>query len=144
MSLTVVPELPADDNASGSSSSLIDQIVREGARKMLAAALQAEVDAYIVAFAGERDEAGRRLVVRNGYHQPREILTAAGAIPAVSRRPLLTPSGPAGRRDDPQRPERVAVAAALTALTRKATGRCVRYGGRPLPRTPTGPRSGDR
>ncbi|MCC5582196.1 IS256 family transposase [Microtetraspora sp. AC03309] len=81
--LTVVPELPADDHdrATGDSpASLIDQLVREGARKMLAAALQAEVDAYIAAFADERDEGGRRLVVRNGYHQPRDILTAAGAI----------------------------------------------------------------
>lgn len=83
MPLTVVPELPDDDCnpvSAGSSSSLIDQIVREGARRMLAAALQAEVDAYIAAFAGERDENGRRLVVRNGSHAPREILTAAGAI----------------------------------------------------------------
>jgi transposase-like protein len=47
---------------------------------MLAAALQAEVDAYIAVFADERDEHGRRLVVRNGSHQPREILTVAGAI----------------------------------------------------------------
>jgi len=80
--LTVVPELSVDDSnlASVPSSSLIDQIVREGARRMLAAALQAEVDAYIAAFADERDEAGRRLVVRNGSHAPREILTAAGAI----------------------------------------------------------------
>jgi len=75
-----VPELPADDNSPATSSSLIDQIVREGARKMLAAALQAEVEAYIAAFADERDEAGRRLVVRNGSHAPREVLTAAGAI----------------------------------------------------------------
>jgi hypothetical protein len=37
-------------------------------------------DPYIARFAGERDENGRRLVVRNGYHQPREILTSAGAI----------------------------------------------------------------
>ena len=82
MPLTVVPELSVDDSnlASVPSSSLIDQIVREGARRMLAAALQAEVDAYIAAFADERDEAGRRLVVRNGSHAPREILTAAGAI----------------------------------------------------------------
>lgn len=80
VSLTVVPELPADDNAPAASSSLIDQILREGARQMLAAALQAEVDAYIAAFADERDENGRRLVVRNGHHQPREILAAAGAI----------------------------------------------------------------
>jgi hypothetical protein len=46
--------------------SLIDEIVREGARRMLAEALQAEVDAYIARFAAERDENGRRLVVRNG------------------------------------------------------------------------------
>jgi transposase-like protein len=85
--LTVVPELPADDSSSTTaSSSLIDQIVREGARKMLAAALQAEVDAYITAFADERDAAGRRLVVRNGSHQPREILTAAGAIEVTAPR----------------------------------------------------------
>ncbi len=78
--LTVVPELPACDSAPTDSSSLIDQILREGARKMLAAALQAEVDAYIATFADERDEAGRRLVVRNGHHQPRELLTGVGAI----------------------------------------------------------------
>ncbi|MBX6169740.1 MAG: IS256 family transposase [Thermobispora bispora] len=59
---------------------MIDQIVREGARRMLAAALQAEVDAYIAAFADQRDDDGRRLVVRNGYHAPRQVLTAAGAI----------------------------------------------------------------
>jgi transposase-like protein len=59
---------------------LIDDIVREGARRMLAEALQAEVDAYICQFAAERDEHGRRLVVRNGYHDPREVLTSAGAV----------------------------------------------------------------
>jgi len=47
---------------------------------MLAEALQAEVDAYIAAFAAERDGDGRRLVGRNGYHQPREMLTSAGAV----------------------------------------------------------------
>ena len=45
---------------------------------MLAAALQAEVAAYVAQFADEVDEDGHRLVVRNGYHQPREVLTAAG------------------------------------------------------------------
>ncbi|MEU8252420.1 IS256 family transposase [Nonomuraea sp. NPDC048916] len=81
--------MPVDDSATASSpasASLIDQIVREGARKMLAAALQAEVDAYIAAFADERDEHGRRLVVRNGYHQPRDILTTAGAIEVTAPR----------------------------------------------------------
>ena len=59
------------------SPSLIDEIVREDARRMLAEVLQAEVDAYIAVHAAERDGNGRRLVVRNGYHQPREVLTSA-------------------------------------------------------------------
>ena len=46
---------------------------------MLTAALHAEVAAYIEQFGDQVDEAGHRLVVRNGYHQQREVLTAAGA-----------------------------------------------------------------
>jgi transposase-like protein len=38
------------------------------------------VDAYIGAHAAERDGNGRRLVVRNGSHEPREVLTSAGAV----------------------------------------------------------------
>lgn len=83
MSLTVVTN-PDDANTSESattaSRSLLDEIVRDGARQMLAAALQAEVAAYIDQFADQLDENGHRLVVRNGYHQPREIITGAGAV----------------------------------------------------------------
>ncbi|MCV7463685.1 MULTISPECIES: IS256 family transposase [Micrococcales] len=61
--------------------SLLDEIVRDGARQMLAAALQAEVAAYIERFIEEVDEHGHRLVVRNGYHAPRVVTTAAGAVP---------------------------------------------------------------
>ena len=79
--LTVVPgDGSGHEGGKDGSPSLIDEIVREGARRMLAEALQAEVDAYIAAHAAERDENGRRLVVRNGYHQPREVLTSAGAV----------------------------------------------------------------
>jgi hypothetical protein len=39
--------------------SLIDEIVRDGARRMLAAALEAEVAAYIAAHADELDEHSR-------------------------------------------------------------------------------------
>ncbi|MFI1794332.1 IS256 family transposase [Streptomyces olivaceoviridis] len=74
--LTVVNE----DGTTPSGSSLLDEIVREGARRMLAAALEAEVNAYIAELADERDDKGRRLVVRNGYHQPRNVTTAAGAV----------------------------------------------------------------
>jgi putative transposase len=58
----------------------LDQLVREGARRMLAAGLEAEVDAYLAAHAAERDAQGRRLVVRNGHAHQREVLTAAGAV----------------------------------------------------------------
>ena len=70
----------------GSGTSVIDEIVREGARAMLAAALRAEVAAYIEAHAGEVDEQGRRLVVRNGYAAPREVLTSSGAVEVVAPR----------------------------------------------------------
>jgi putative transposase len=56
-------------------SSLLDEIVRDGARRMLAAALQAEVTGYVDQFVDEVDENGHRLVVRNGYHEPREVVT---------------------------------------------------------------------
>src|SRR5712691_8666259 len=83
--LTVVQEGSSGEEPAASGS-LIDEIVREGARRMLAEALRAEVDAYIAAFSGERDEDGRRLVVRNGYHEPREVLTSAGAVEVTAPR----------------------------------------------------------
>jgi putative transposase len=58
----------------------LDELARVGARRMLAVALEAEVDAYLATCAAERDEQGRRLVVRNGHARQREILTAAGAV----------------------------------------------------------------
>ena len=67
-------------NAAGAGRSLLDQIVRDGARQMLAAALQAEVADYVARYAGEVDEHGHRLVVRNGYHAEREVVTSAGAV----------------------------------------------------------------
>jgi hypothetical protein len=60
---------------------LLDEIVRDGARQMLAAALRAEVAAYVDAHADRVDADGRRLVVRNGHHMPRQVRTAAGAVP---------------------------------------------------------------
>jgi hypothetical protein len=76
--LTVVQEGVSGEDP-GRPGSLIDEIVREGARRMLAETLRAEVDAYVAAFSGERDEKGRRLVVRNGGHEPREVLTSIAA-----------------------------------------------------------------
>jgi transposase-like protein len=87
--LTVVTDnesSPAGTPAATTGDSLIDAIVREGARRMLAAALEAEVAAYIAAHAGELDEQGRRLVVRNGQARPRQVLTSAGAVEVAAPR----------------------------------------------------------
>jgi transposase-like protein len=62
------------------SGSLLDEIAREGARRMLAAALRAEADAYVEARTDQVDADGHRLVVRNGHHELRSVLTAAGAV----------------------------------------------------------------
>jgi len=64
----------------------LDELVREGARRMLAAALEAEVDAYVDAYAEQVDERGHRLVVRNGRARPRAITTAAGAVTITAPR----------------------------------------------------------
>jgi hypothetical protein len=95
--LTVVPgaadaDDPGRDNGDNGSA-LIDELVREGARRKLAEALQAEVEDYIAPHLHERDEHGRRRVVRNGSHQPREVLTSADAVEVVApprppRRPV--------------------------------------------------------
>jgi transposase-like protein len=85
---------------------LIDELVREGARRMLAEALQAEVDDYIARHAGERDETGRRLVVRNGTHHSREVLTSAGAVEVTAPRVN-------DRRTDPETGERCRFSSAI-------------------------------
>jgi hypothetical protein len=64
---------------------LIDEIVREGARRMLAAALEAEVDVYVSQFVDERDENGRRLVVTETIvHLPHKTLQHTAAPPTLT------------------------------------------------------------
>lgn len=79
------------------SRSPIDEIVREGARRMLEAALRAEVAAYVERFADQLNQDGRKLLVRNGYHNERQVLTAAGAVtvkaPRVSDKRVDAESG---------------------------------------------------
>ena len=90
----------ADERARAVLRGDLDELAREGAGRMLAAALEAEVDDYLAAYAGERDEAGRRLVVRNGHAREREVTTVAGSIPV--RAPRVD-----DRRTDPVSGERI-------------------------------------
>jgi putative transposase len=58
----------------------LDSLARAGAQAMIKAALLAEVEVYIQQHSNERDAQGHRLVVRNGYHKPRQVTTGAGPI----------------------------------------------------------------
>ena len=64
----------------------LDELCRLAARQMLAVALEAERRAYLDAHADQLDEHGRRLVVGNGHHRPREITTAAGRVEVTAPR----------------------------------------------------------
>ena len=97
--LTVVNAPDGSNQSNDDHRSILDEIVRDGARQMLAAALQAEVAAYVDQFTDQVDEHGRRLVVRNGYHNEREVMTAAGAVPV--RAPRVN-----DKRVDPETGER--------------------------------------
>jgi putative transposase len=58
----------------------LEQVARQGARRALQKAIEDEVAEYIEAHKGWVDEANHRLVVRNGHHQPRTILSGVGPI----------------------------------------------------------------
>src|SRR5712691_4128379 len=70
---------PADE-ARQEFALTLDEICRRGAERMLAVALEAEVDVYLERHRKDRDERGRSLVVRNGHARTRSVLAGAGAI----------------------------------------------------------------
>jgi transposase-like protein len=71
---------PWPDAAAPDLTAPLEDIVRAGARMMLASALIAEAEAYCAELAGQLDGDGRRLVVRNGYLPAREITTGSGPV----------------------------------------------------------------
>ena len=59
----------------------LDELAREGARRMIAAALEAEVEQYVETLRHFRDEKGHALVVRNGKsHHERTVQMGAGSV----------------------------------------------------------------
>jgi transposase-like protein len=94
--LSVIP----DEAAQAELGLELDELFREGARRMLAVALEAEVEAYIAAHAELLDEHGHRLVVRNGHAPARSITTGVGQVEVV--RPRVD-----DRRADPATGERM-------------------------------------
>ena len=81
MSKVLEPE--AEDNTGTTEETVpptLDEIAREGARRMLVAALEEEVSRYVEVHADARDENGLRLVVRNGHAQSRTVTCGAGTM----------------------------------------------------------------
>lgn len=68
------------ENQAAEKSSLLEEIIREGARKVLQAAIEHEVGAYIDMLKELKDEDGRRLVVRHGFLPERDLLTGIGPL----------------------------------------------------------------
>lgn len=58
----------------------LDELAREGARRMLAVALESEVEAYLAEHTDFRDEQGHALVVRNGRARPRKVTMGSGTV----------------------------------------------------------------
>lgn len=71
--------------ASPSADPLTD-LLRQGARTLLAQAVEAEVAAWIDDHAHITDEQGRRQVVRNGHARPRSVVTGVGPIEVIRPR----------------------------------------------------------
>jgi transposase-like protein len=80
-----------------SADDVLTTILREGARKMLATAIEAEAQAYVAARAHLTDEAGHRLVVRNGHLPARHIQTPVGDVPV--KQPRIRDRRPPGHRE---------------------------------------------
>ena len=66
--------------ASVSERSELDEVLRDGARRMLLQAVETEAAAYIDAHHDEIDEHGRRLVVRNGQANERTLVSGVGTL----------------------------------------------------------------
>ena len=64
----------------------ITAIIRQGARTLLAQALEVEIELFINQYADLKDELGRRRIVRNGHLPEREIQSGIGPLPVKAPR----------------------------------------------------------
>lgn len=71
---------PIEKQEKDEAKSTLEGIIREGARKMLQAAIEQKVAEYILSLSDKKDDNGRRMVVRNGFLPERSILTGIGPI----------------------------------------------------------------
>lgn len=58
----------------------LTELIRTGSRKIISAAIEADIEYFIELFSSLKTKDGRRRVVRNGYLPPRKIMTGVGEI----------------------------------------------------------------
>ena len=95
---------PASPSAAPSAAATADptadpltQVIRQGARALLARAVEAEVQQWIADHAHVTDEQGHRQVVLNGYAPPRSVATGIGPVEVT--RPRVHDRRPEGERE---------------------------------------------
>ena len=68
------------ERAKVEAKSYLEQLLSEGARKLLQAAIENEVAEYLQSQSGRRSESGERSVVRNGHLPERDLVTGVGPV----------------------------------------------------------------
>ena len=71
---------PIELSKPGTISDPLTDLLRMGARKLIEAAIQAELAEFLGQFEQRKTSEGKRGVIRNGYQPEREILTGIGAV----------------------------------------------------------------
>ncbi len=80
-----------------SASVTLDEVLQQGAQRLLTQAIEDEIGRYLEQRAGIQDDAGRRQVVRNGHLPERTIQTPVGAL--TVQQPRVRDRRPAGERE---------------------------------------------
>ena len=93
----------------------LTSVLRDGARRLLAQAIEAEAEAFLVSMKNERLADGRARVVRHGHGPERTIQTGIGPVP-VKRAKLRDRGEVAG--------ERIAFSSAILPKWARRSTRC--------------------
>lgn len=94
---TLDDSLVSPATEAGFGKDLLTEVLRKGARELLAQAVEQEVHEWLTARVGLTDERGRRLVVRNGHLPERTIQTGIG--PVAVRQPRVQDRRSKGERE---------------------------------------------
>jgi hypothetical protein len=75
----------------GFSADPLTDLLRQGARQLIAQAVEAELNTFLASHSGQTDASGRRRLVRHGHLPEREVQTGIGAVPVKVPRVELLP-----------------------------------------------------